>query len=386
MDELVGKKILFIITKSNWGGAQAYVQTLATRYQEAGAHVVVALGGTGAEGAGAGLLASRLEAVTVRTIFIRAFKGELGFSTEFRALFELISVLRRERPDVVHLNSSKAGGLGALAARMIGIKRVIFTAHGWAHREDAGNVSCALRWFLSWFTVLLCNQVIVLSNDDLKHSPAWGVRHKLVRIYNGTSPFSLQSPHEARVTIEARVPNASTFPFWYLSLAELHPNKGLDVLIRAFAEVAGEHADTALIIVGDGSKRAELASLARSLSLESRVFFTGFIPHARELLPAGDVFVLSSRKEGLPFVLLEAGQARLPVVATRVGGVPEIVEDEVSGLLVPIGSFGLLSTALKRMRVDEALRTRSSFALHARIVRDFSEENMLLETVRTYTF
>src|SRR5688500_13512450 len=122
MRRVTGKKILFVITKSNWGGAQEYVYTLARRFHAVGAEGAVAFGGTGAKGAAVGLLDARLKEAGVRTCFIGAFTRDVGFVREIKAFFELFSVIRRERPDILHLNSSKAGGLGGVAGRVLGVR------------------------------------------------------------------------------------------------------------------------------------------------------------------------------------------------------------------------------------------------------------------------
>ncbi len=384
MDHLDGKKILFVITKSNWGGAQQYVFTLATRFKEAGADVVVALGGTGKEGASAGLLDERLREAGIRTVFLPAFARDIGIGREFSAFLQLLRVLRDEKPDILHLNSSKAGGLGALAGRIRHVRRIVFTAHGFAHREQRPFHERGMIWIASWLTAMLSHCVIVVSEDDLRHAPVFFSRKNMHIIRNGISPFPLMPRKEARAALAARASGVSSYPFWFLTLSELHPNKGLDTLIRAFTEIANKTADTALIFVHDGQSREELEALARAQGHANRIFFCGFFPEARKLLCAADVFVLPSRKEGLPFAILEAGMARVPVVAARVGAVAEVIEDEASGLLFPSGNVELLTEALFRMRSDEALRSRTGNALHARVVRDFSEEAMLKKTAEAY--
>ena len=215
-------------------------------------------------------------------------------------------------------------------------------------------------------------------------------RRKLLLIYNGITPFSLLSREQAREELTAKIAGTARTlgdveaSFWFFSIAELHPNKGLDILIRSFASIVGKHKDAVLVIVGDGEQWSGLNTLARSLNLENRVFFAGFVENAREYLDAADVFVLPSRKEGLPTVILEAGLARVPVVASRVGAIPEIIEDGVSGLLISPDDVEGLTTALLRIKEDTALRERVRLALHARIVRDFSEETMVKQTAFVY--
>ncbi|MFZ2500762.1 MAG: glycosyltransferase, partial [Minisyncoccia bacterium] len=165
--KLANKKVLFVITKSNWGGAQSYVYTLATRLKDTGADVAVVLGGTGEAGSESGLLAERLQEAGIRTLFLKSFMRDISLIREFKALRELIYILKSERPDVVHLNSSKAGGLGAVAARLTGVPRIVFTAHGWPFWEPRNFVAQKLIYFFSWITVMFSHAVITISDYDL---------------------------------------------------------------------------------------------------------------------------------------------------------------------------------------------------------------------------
>ena len=121
-------RILYLITKANWGGAQRYVYDLATAAKTQGYDVSVAYGEEGP-------LAPRLRASGIPAERIRGLARDIGWLREARAFFSLLRLLRRERPEVIHINSSKAGILGCLAARFTGVPRIIFTAHGWAFNE-----------------------------------------------------------------------------------------------------------------------------------------------------------------------------------------------------------------------------------------------------------
>ena len=380
MRALAGRKILFVITKSNWGGAQAYVYALATAYKEAGADVVVALGGAGGRGAEMGLLAKKLSDAHVRVIPVGSFMRNMSMS-DFGALRELFHIIKSERPDIIHLNSSKAAGLGALAGRFAGVKKIIYTAHGWVHRENRGVTQKALIWLASWVTILLAHHVIAVSKSEYDASPVFFSKKKISVVYNGIKPYLALPKDVVRAKVTSDAPGASEFPFWYLTIAELHPNKGLETLIEAFATLK---ASTALIVIGEGESRRKLEELIERLKLRSRVFLIGFKENARELLSGADVFVLPSRKEGLPFTILEAAIARVPVVATTVGAISEVVENEASGLLVTPNSKPELVRALLRMYDDHDMRSRMAERLRARVIRDFSEEEMIKRTAQVY--
>lgn len=312
------KKILYLITKSNWGGAQYYVYTLAVAAARDGAEVAVAFGGTGEAGAETGLLARRLEEAGIRTIVIHSFMRDISLTRDVRALFELTRLMQRERFDVVHVNSSKAAGLGVLAARLSGVRRIIFTAHGWPFWEQRSSLARMLMFFFSWLTALLAARVIVVSEyDRAVTAHMWGVKHKVIRIYNGIDfNTKLGSGDIIRDAFPAGVRITGT-------IGETNKNKNQITLI----EEARQNTNMYVAIVGiDGDERPNLERAITSYGLEERVKLFGYIPW-QEVLRGFDEFALPSIKEGLPTVLIEARFAGLPIRANRsIGGVAEILD------------------------------------------------------------
>ena len=162
------KKILYIITKSNWGGAQRYVFDLATHLPKDQFEPVVAFGGTGEAGAAAGILQEKLNAAGIRTIFIPSLTRDVSWTKEFLVWRDLTRLMRAERPDIVHLNSSKVAAWGAFVAFMVGVPRVVFTVHGWPFKEYRNFFATFLIKEISWFTAILSDVVIVVSKGDEK--------------------------------------------------------------------------------------------------------------------------------------------------------------------------------------------------------------------------
>jgi glycosyltransferase involved in cell wall biosynthesis len=310
------KKVLYVITKSNWGGAQRYVFDLASNLPKDTFDVAVLLGGTGAKDAGAGLLAAKLQEARIPIIFIRSFMRDVSLLSEWHSFKELLKIFKTEQPDVVHLNSSKAGALGALAARIAGTGRIIFTVHGWPFLEKRNAAARALIYLLSWFTALLCHTVITISNYDLRAAKAMpGVGHKAVRVYNGIDQdAALGSGDLIRNAFPLNTRITGT-------VGELNKNKNQIALI----EEAKKNSEMYVAIVGEGEDRAMLEKSISEYGLEGRVKLFGFLP-ASEALRGFDTFALPSLKEGLPYVLLEAKAAGLPITANRVGGVGEILD------------------------------------------------------------
>lgn len=373
-------RIIYAITKPTWGGAQAYVAALAEAATKRG-HTVSLITGSDTRNTPT-LLTDRLGAVGIPSISIPSLGRDIGLAADWRAARELIRTLRTDRPDVLHLNSSKIGLLGALAGRIVGVPRIVFTAHGWPHRESRFFIWKAAAWVGSWKTVLLSHRTIAVSDRDYRSAPSLFLKKKLVRIHNGLGSFDLLPRNEARATLATLAPNLSNFSTWLLMNAELHRNKGIDIAIRALAKL---NQNTALIVCGEGEERKRLETLAQECGVSDRVFLLGFIENARKHLRAADLYLMPSRKEGLPIALLEAGEASLPVVAARTGGIPEVVQDGVTGILVPVADQDALAEALTSLLSDPVRSAALGEALYERVSKDFSEANMLDATFAEYS-
>ncbi|MBX9765233.1 glycosyltransferase [Patescibacteria group bacterium] len=302
------QKILYLITKANWGGAQRYVYDLATNLPKDRFEVQVAFGTEG-------LLEKKLREKNIPTSPIKGMQRDVSVSADLNSFFELLNLFRKEKPDIVHLNSSKAAGIGALAARIAGVPKIIFTAHGWPFGESRNAFSRALIYFFSWLTALFSHKVITVSDYDLRVAKEMPfVTGKVVRIYNGIGPQTF-SPGDV---IRQSFPKGARITG---TIGELNKNKNHIALI----EDTKNNADMYVAIVGEGELRELLEKKIEEYGLQSRVKLFGFI-EAREALKGFDEFALPSIKEGLPYVLLEAKAAGLPIVANRVGGVGEILD------------------------------------------------------------
>ena len=360
------KKLLFVITKSNWGGAQRYVFDLATNLT-AEFDCMVAAGGDG-------LLLERLREKKIPIYPVASLGRDIRAFSDTKAFMELFRLFRRERPDIVHLNSSKAGALGALAARIAGVPRVIFTVHGWPFNEPVRPLSKLFRWSASLITLLFSHESITVSHFDDLHTPL-GLRTRT--IHNGIEEPTFLSREEARERL--RVPRHAT-GMVIGTIAELHKNKGVDILVSAMPQIA--HA--LLVIVGDGEERPAIERSIAELGLEEHIELAGFIPNAASLLRAFDIFVLPSRTEALGYVLLEAGFAGVPVVASTVGGIPEIIDDGLSGLLFPAHDAAALAGAINELVAAPRTRARYAERLKEKVERYFSLRGMLEKTVAVY--
>ena len=384
METLSQKRVLFAVTKSNGGGAQAYVLMMAKGAREAGAQVAVMAGGADGAGGAPGFLFAELAAEGIRTIPLSSIRRDVAGASEWQAFKELLATIKKEKPDVLHLNSSKMGVLGGLAGRIAGVKRIIFTAHGWPNKESRPLLWKIMAWIGSWLTIVLAHKVIVVSENDLRESPTLLFRDKLALVHNGVNDFPRASRSDARAALAVRAPELSAYPQWLFMNAELHPNKGIGTAIRALAELASEYPGLALVVCGEGDRLKYLTGLADSLGIASRVFLLGFVPHARENLAAADMYLLPSLKEGLPIALLEAGLASLPVVASNIGGIPEVITDQETGLYMPRGNTHILAKCITYLFAHPEKASRFGSNLREKVLANFSEKEMVEKTISLY--
>jgi glycosyltransferase involved in cell wall biosynthesis len=381
------KKILYIITKSNFGGAQRYVYDLATSLPKDAYAVTVAFGGTGLRSADTGALEEKCSEAGIRTIRIEHFMRDVSLSEDVRAFFELWSLIRTEHPDVLHVTSSKAGALGAFAGRLLRVPVIVFTSHGLAFDESwRPRWQRMLIWLATWWTMLCATATIQISHATFERARRMPFLKKKVHcVYNGIDTPDFLTQDEARTMLHARQASENALQgMWIGSIAELHPNKNLTSLVQAVADLKNQGVDAILWLIGDGEERGALATLCEKLHVTDRVFCTGYIEHAARILPAFDVFTLPSKKEGLPYVLLEAGLAGCAVVASNIHGNDDIVEHELSGLLVDTEQPRQMVEALRRLAEDATERERYGTALKKRVQERFSIERMRTETCALY--
>jgi glycosyltransferase involved in cell wall biosynthesis len=375
-------KILYIITKSNWGGAQRYVHNLAVEMKSAGNEVWVALGGDG-------LLKDKLSAEGIYTFPINSLGRDINTGKDAASFKEIYTIIKNKRPDVIHLNSPKAAGLGALAGRMLRVPKIITTVHGWSFNEDRAIIQQIAITFFSWLTTVLSHLTIVLSEKEFGQTANWPlVRDKIIQIPLGIKPptfISVEGAKHAMAKLIGLTLTEFNKKTVIGTIAELNKNKGLKYLIEAAATVVIEHPQAIFIVIGEGEMRAELTSLITENKLEKNFYLAGYLDNASEYMKAFNIFVMSSIKEGSPYALLEAGSASLPVVSSTVGGIPEIIEDMKSGILVQAKKSRELGHAISFMIEHPEERKKYGAALKDRVNTKFAFSKMVAEIAKVYS-
>lgn len=371
-------KIIYGITKSNFGGAQRYVFDLARHAQKQG-HDVAVICGLPAQAGGSGILVDKLKNHNIRVLTSPHLQRDISLFDELRAFHFIFRTLYEEKPDVFHTNSSKMGGIGNLAARLVGIKKIIFTGHGWAFKERRPWWQKIIIKFFAWLTVALSHKTICVS-EKTRDDILWPfIKGKLIVIRNGIEKFNILPRVQARRELGIDDENKLIVGV----LAELHWIKGIDILIEAWKKFS-KHCQAKLIILGQGEAREDIEELAEMLGVRETIALKGYVENARQYLAAFDIFVLPSRSENLPYAILEAGLAGLPVIATNVGGIPEIIETGISGTLVDPEEPDTLFSTMLLLAESKDLRKRLGEALKETVLKDFSARKMAEQTIKLY--
>lgn len=363
--------VLYLITKATAGGAQKYVYDLAINLPKKQFDVIVAYGERGR-------LARDLAASGIKLRELPSLARDIAVFSDIKSFVEMLKMFSELRPDVVHLNSSKAAALGALAARIARIQNVIFTVHGWPFKEDRNLIARKIIYFISWFTALLSYNVIVVSKTDERLAECmWGIKKKVRYIPLGLAPFRTLPPSDAyrRMFGPLEPAKLQSSTLRLVTVGELTANKGIRYAIDAVAALSERSIDTVYVVVSDGEERNALQAYAKKLGVDDRVYFPGFVENAAQNLSGFDVFVLPSLKEGTPNVLLEAAYAGIPIVATT--AVDEDFAARVPNMrIVPIKDAVALADAIAALA--KAPRTRDTRA------DIFSLSEMVQTTIALY--
>ncbi len=374
------KRILYAVTKSNWGGAQRYVYDLATSLPPTEYEVAVVAGGNGA-------LLDRLHGRGLATYSLGALGRDINPLQDLRSLLALARVIKLFQPDIIHLNSPKIAGLGALVARWHRVPKIIFTNHGWAFHENRPGWQKLIIKFFHWLTALLVDEVICLHQADADDTRQWrGISDKVSLIHNGVSPLTFLYRDDARAELIRRAPELrpKSRELWIGMIGELHPNKGYDLMLNLATALHQEYPHLAIVIIGDGELTDWLAQEITHRRLTNIVVPVGRVPDAATLLKAFDLFLLTSRKEGLPYVALEAGLAELALAAPAVGGLPDLISQPREGLLFDPTETEDATAKLIPLLGNSLEREIRGRNLGNRVRDAFSTEQMVSQTMALY--
>ncbi|MDR1625889.1 MAG: glycosyltransferase family 4 protein [Spirochaetia bacterium] len=362
--------IAFIVTRADSiGGAQIHVRDLAFRLASGGHRVTVL---AGCEGELSRMLAEKNIAFLVIKNLVRPIRPV----RDFLAILETRRLLKKLKPSIVSTHTAKAGMVGRIAARSLGIP-AIFTAHGWQFAE---GISGAQRFFvenIERLTSKMCKKIITVSGFDRKLALERKVvkAEKLITIHNG-----MPEVEEALRARHTRMAHNGTVRL--IMVARFQRQKDHPTLLRALARIRDKNWN--LELVGDGPDTEKIQGLAAELGIAERIDFAGQRLDIPRRLAEADVFVLASKWEGFPRSILEAMRSGLPVIATDVGGCGESVLEGVTGYLVEKENEEALGARLAELIASEETRKAMGQAGRRRFEEEFTFDAMYEKTMKVY--
>lgn len=357
------KKILIASTNADWAGAPIHVLTLVTALQTS-FDVFIVFGEDGP-------VRHTLLAMGVPSTVLPTLRSSINPVRDFRCFLTFLKIVRSVHPDLLHAHSSKAGMIARLAAYVLGLP-CLYTVHGWGFGAGRARLqSVVVYWVERVFSYIPDGAYIFVSRADqrvgvntLKLNP-----DRCLTVHNGMPDHGCRAQVESCSTVimAARVCHA----------------KDHDLLLRSFQDC---RATFRLMLVGDGTDAPGFRDrvLAGAPDKHTRVDCLGLSNQVPQLMAQAGIFVLCSRYEGLPLSIIEAMCAGLPIVATDVGGVSELVEDGVNGFLVPAGNQAALADCLDCLQSDVGLRVRMGQASRERYLANFTETQMAAAVTQRY--
>ena len=352
------QKVVHIITRLDRGGSAQNTMHTVLGHDRTQFKPVVITGGAGVWDAQGGRVATmdnlrRLEKESIRYHMVPSLVRDVSPKADLAALWKLVALLRQEQPHIVHTHTSKAGVLGRLAARIAGVPVIVHTPHGHVFYGHFGSISSwvflQIERALAWITDELIALTTAEKTEHLERGV--GCADRFAVIPSGIDIDRFKQARTAGKVIPEWFdcpPNATVIG----SVGWLTDIKGHRFVVDAVAQLKPEHPQLHLVIVGSGDQHDALLHQAKKVGINDSVHLIGHREDVETCLAGMDGFVLPSLNEGMGRALVEAMAAGLPVIASRVGGIPALIEDENNGLLVPAGDSLALAGALRRILSD----------------------------------
>jgi glycosyltransferase involved in cell wall biosynthesis len=376
-------RVLRVIARLNIGGPALHA-TLLTERLDPARYESLLVTGTEAprEGNYLALQGKTLDGVRL----LPALGREIHAFRDASALAQLVALMRRVRPHIVDTQTAKAGTLGRLAARLARVPVVVHTYHGHVlsgyfsaarTRVFVGIERALARWTDCLLTVSESVRAELLARGV-------GTPERMRVVPLGLDLDRFLGCETERGALRAELGVATAVPLVGI-VARLVPIKAHEVFLQAAAQLARMIPAIRFVVVGDGERRPALEALAAELGLGGRTHFLGWRRDLERIYADLDLVVLTSRNEGLPVSLIEALAAACPVVATRVGGVPDLIEEGITGILVPSGDASALAAAAAPLLGDPERRRAMGRAGRKRVVPAFGAARLLRDVDHLYT-
>ncbi len=358
-DHMKRIRICRVIARLNVGGAAQHVIQLTAGFNsERFAQLVV----TGVESPGEASMLPEARRRGLEPLVIPELGREVSAKSGLVTLAKLYRLFRRWRPDVVETHTAKAGTLGRIAAALAGVPVRVHVFHGHVFHSYFSPRKTRVFIAIERALARITTRIIVLGEEQRREILGYGVGtpQTVVSIPLGfdLAPFLAAERWRGQLPAELGLPQNPAQAPLIGTVGRLFPVKAHEVFLAAAGEVLAEVPNAHFVIVGEGEREAELKAMAARPPLAGHVHFLGNRPVADmpRVYAGFDLFALTSDNEGMPVTIIEAMAAARPVVATDVGGVRSLVQDEQTGVLVPRRDAGALARACVRLLADPVRR------------------------------
>jgi glycosyltransferase involved in cell wall biosynthesis len=375
-------RVLHVITRLERGGAPAVLLEVLRRCDTLQFEHHIA---TGLSQAPEDDMISFAKDIGFSVVVIPSLIRDIHPFLDIYALLKLYFLILKGRYDIVHCHTSKGGFIGRLAARLANVKCIIYSPHGDIFEGYFGKIKTRFFIWLERFSARFTDKIITLTKSGIGPYIKAGIgqRPQFDYIYNGIDIESLEKRKVDRIQKREELGIANDC-ILIVTAGRLVPVKGQSYLITAFAQVITEIPNIRLVFLGDGVLRGELSGQVKTLGLEKQVLFLGMRSDVPEIISCSDLFVLPSINEGFGVVLLEAMAMKCPIVATNVGGVPEVVLDGETGILVPPGDPVQLAGGIIRLLKDTSLALKMAECGYQRLKVCFDIRETVSKTEHLY--
>lgn len=347
--------ILHVLSDTNVGGAGIHIATLGKFIDKQKFKLFLACP-----------KGSKIIDIVKNDIEIIELEGQGDKSFEVGTIRQIQKIIKKNKIDIVHTHASLAG---RIAAKLAGTK-IVYTRHTPSESMTQNGLKRVINKYINIF---LCDKVIAVSNFIENQLIESGIpSKKIVKIYNGVNALEYESLSSLK--------KKTSMGLKLAQIARLEEEKGHKYAIEAISLIDKEKYDVKLVIVGDGSKRDELESLAKRLQVEDRVTFTGYVKDVKDVVGECDIVILTSTNEALAIALLEGMAAGRPCIASKVGGVPEVVEDGINGILVKPRNPEAIMQAIIKLYEDPELYVKMG-EQSLRIVKEKFDSTKLIKQV-----
>jgi glycosyltransferase involved in cell wall biosynthesis len=373
-----------VIARLNIGGPAIHVINLTTGLDPARFESVLV---TGLENPGEGSLLDLAVERGIQPVVIPEIVAEATLKPrDLKALVALYRLLRRERPHIVHTHTAKAGFVGRLAAWLVGVPVVVHTYHGHVlHSYYSPRKTWLLRR-MERVLGSLTDRIIAVSEqvkrDLVDYRVANPEKIGIIALGFELKPFLDGAVHRGSFRRELGVSNGA--PLVGI-VGRIFPIKNHRLFLDAAARIAAEEKAARFVVVGDGALRRQMEEHANGLGIADRVIFTGWRRDLPRIYADLDVLVVSSNNEGTPVSAIEAMASGCPVVATRVGGLPDLIDDGETGYLVPREDAHALGAAVMGLLRNHETARRIGETARARVAERFTTERLAADMERLYS-